>query len=348
MLIDDIIDRVKTSTRWSRLWDLHERWSPLRFFRYSEKLVEGEMRKLGTCLEEKRRVVIIYDQTYAPPGLGDILSVAMLARLVSSRTETLVVLSDQAPDHEVNGGNFRDTSSSKAKFIFEKVAPACNLLLEHELGAVTDGSELTLFQSEIEAGRDMSRYVLLLIRNLILEFDFELAELGFLGFSKGEVIGYPVRRTKIAEDRNSNEEVFLRDIRFLINQFPGMQVKLFGFQDEVSYFMSLLTRRGIASKVVPQVSTDFVSSTQEAVECSLWIQRLGGGIVLPILFSDVPFIFLSRDSVMARQLKLDTTRNRLFPWHGGDQIYFLSPLRASQIPIERFLKFIPGQDPNLQ
>lgn len=343
MIVDRIIGRIKESPRWSKIWDFHERWSPLRFLKYSEKLVARALCELELCFKEKRKVVIVYDQRYSPSGLGDMLTLAMLARALSGRTETVIAIKGRDSTQMVEGGNLREHNLSKARSIFEKMAPNCELAVEPHDYTAAPGRDLVLFSGEIEANRDISRYVLLLIRNLILELNFDLSEFGFVASPKSGLIGYPVRRSTIARDRNTDESTFLSDMQLLKDFFPEAQVKLFGFLDEVAHFTTLLTNNGFKGNIVPQVCTEFIAAAQEAVECSLWIQRLGGGIAVPIYFSNVPFIFCSRDSVMARQLRLDVAHNKLFPWHGEHQIYCLVPFRANRISIERLLRVMPSQ-----
>lgn len=340
MFIDRAIDWIRATPGLTSLWDIHERWSPLRFVRTSRKLVEREVRILREALNSKRRVVFVFDQENSPSGLGDMLSVAMVARGVSNRTRASIFLVDRERTEktQASAANVRQNNRLQARHIFQRFAPDAELVELTEPGLTTLTNDTVMFEEAVRQSLDTSRYMLLLIREMILQLGFHLKDFGFCLNQNGKFIGYPVRRAAIAPERNTRSLTFLRDIELLASLFPSAEIKLFGFTDEIEYFLNLADENGLGDKVVSQQASDFATSAIEAAQCSLWVQRRGGGIALPIFFSEVPFVFFSRDSVMARQLQLDARQNRLFPWHQVDQRYHLAPFRADRMPLEKALR----------
>lgn len=342
MLIDRVIDWIRAAPLISRLWDMHERWSPLRFVSSSQTVVIGEIHALREALSGDRRVILVFDKKVSPAGLGDMLSVALVARGISKCTRTSIVLvnSETGSYLQEPALNIRQENHRQARLIFEKFAPKAELIELSDLSLTLTDQDFLLFGEIVHQNLDSSRYMLLLIREMIVQLDFQLDDFGFCLARQGNFIGYPVRKASIAPERNTNVRTFIKDMQLLTSHFPEAKIKLFGFADEIRYFLHIATSHGFANVVISQQSTEFTSSATEAAHCSLWIQRRGGGIALPIFFSEVPFVFCSRDSVMARQLKLDTKQQRLFPWHRGNQRYHLAPFRADRISLENALRRI--------
>jgi hypothetical protein len=329
MDFEKIILGVRKSIWLSKIWDFHERWSPLRFFANSDAIVDDAIRQLRLAFEGNRRVVIVFNRSTSPPGLGDVLSVAILARGLSLYCEVSIQILDSEENLTSNVANRREDRSAQAVAIIKTFAPQVRTETRAKVEITPNSEYVVLFEDEVKKNRDVTRYMLLLIRNLVIGLNFKLEDFGFAGLAREkDIIGYPVRRALESPDRNTDESTFLLDLKVISEEFPGACLKLFGFADEVSYFVNLAESAQAQVKIISQRSDNFLDAAFEAARCSLWVQRLGGGIAIPIFFSKVPFVFFSRDSVMARQLKLDAKAKRLFPWHTDNQFYLLAPFRA--------------------
>lgn len=339
MDLDSLLSWVRRSPWLSPALDLHERWSPLRFFRASDEIVGEALLNVQTALRSHGSIQIVFNQGDSPPGLGDALSVGILARGLTRRVDVVVRIIGVRSNLELGQSNHRLNNLMLAESVVRDFAPKAKVTFEDEGSYTLLEDDNILFRKLVESKQDITRYLLLLTRNLILAGEFDLRDLGFADqAAEGGLVGYPVRRASIATDRNTNERTFLKDMQAIQDLDPKATVKLFGFQDEVAFFLDLIQKSDLGVNVISQESADFLEATFEATRCSLWVQRLGGGIAVPIFFSRVPFVFCSKDSVMARQLKLDQKSRKLFPWHSDRQVYLLRPLRARGVSLRKVLR----------
>jgi hypothetical protein len=339
-LLDRVISWVKRVPGLKLVWEIHERFSPLRFFADSTKIVEQELEELQTALREKRPLTICFDENVSPPGLGDALTVAILASGLSNLTKvSIIILSkDRSVFNEVSK-NIRLDNSNHVMQVLSEFAPSASMSYASHDRLILETKNHVLFSGLVASKRDITRYMLLLIRELhsrhIAPIEFFKLSYRTLGEGGTRLIGYPLRRSSSDPARNTVIRMFLHDIRTLRANYPEHTVKLFGFEDEVNFFLGVLETNGLSPKVVPQSASSFVDAIREALHCELWVQRLGGGMAVAVFFSELKFIIFSKDSVMARQLGYKT--GKLLPWHSSSQIYRLRPFSVGFVKFDRTL-----------
>ncbi len=346
-VLDRVVALVKAVPGLKLIWEIHERFSPLGFFAESKKIVEQELVELQIALSEKRPLTIYFDQEASPPGLGDALTVAILARGLSRLTEvSVVVFSENSNVWRGLSNNIRSGNRSQVKRIVSEFAPSARIDFTSDPDFMNDTKKHVVFSSLVASKRDITRYMLLLIRKLhsrdIAPIDlFKLTDQTKNG-SIDRFIGYPLRRSNSDPARNTVKRMFLEDIKTLRANYPRHTIKLFGFEDEVDFFLKVLRSDGLSPKVVPQSSLSFADAIREALDCDLWVQRLGGGMAVAVFFSELRFVIFSKDSVMARQLGYKT--GKLFPWHTSSQIYQLRPFGVRYAKFNRTVRRLREND----
>jgi len=341
--LDRVITWIRSVPGLRLIWEIHERFSPLRFFSESTRIVEQEVIELQTAISGKRSLTIYFDEEVSPPGLGDVLTVAILARGLSRVTEvSILIVSENISSAIGVSKNIRSENSNQVVRIISEFAPTVSIGYTSDDGTLLDTKNHVVFSSLVASKRDITRYMLLLIRELDSR---RIAPIEFFKLGgktrvqdRTNFIGYPLRRSSTDSSRNTRTKTFLRDIKTLRANYPQYKIKLFGFEDEVDYFSKLLDSEGLYSGVVPQNATTFVDAVREALCCDLWVQRLGGGMAVAVFFSELSFTIFSKDSVMARQLGYRI--GKLLPWHSSSQIYQLRPFSVGYAKFDRTLSQI--------
>lgn len=146
-------------------------------------------------------------------------------------------------------------------------------------------------------------------------------------------VGWHIRESTIDSARNyGSNRLLLEDAVALTKAFPSLKIRIFTTESGRSRITQAcseivgLRRLFDSGRLQFQRSLDYPEAVIEAAGCNFWFQRLGGGIGIIPLFSEMPFLVLSEDFHVSR---LGGGPNRkLYFWHTSQQIWQLSAIAA--------------------
>lgn len=167
------------------------------------------------------------------------------------------------------------------------------------------------------------------------EFGIDPTEI-FRWKPSGEFIGIRVQTSEHNPERNPAIKRMLRDIEPLWQTFPDLRKKIFGhsLQDVEAEIISATARWPNWLEI--QSSQTFDAVIDVALECNFCLNRMGGGISVPILFSSMPCLIISGDVATHR---FYGTKRRMFgQWSLQRQIFLPLRFRANNIDPTTFLR----------
>jgi len=162
--------------------------------------------------------------------------------------------------------------------------------------------------------------------------------------SYGSYITFGVRRSKWDSFRDSSKKTIKKDFLRLNKIFPDKNIILLSNCDGLNYaFKALFDSDKVKTtqykniQVIPQPKSGYFNGIELLLGSEFYFQRSGGGMIVPAIFSEIPYLFL-------HQMKLNfygKSRNSLVSWSSKTQIYLSIPqLFVKIFPIKYFLKKI--------
>lgn len=313
--------------------------------------IEQEYRTLRSLLGRSPgtrsiKIVIVFDQPAMSFGYGDSLVVLMLAKYICDLGYSV---------------ELRCIPSSKPNAVsIERLCKNVQLPLSIVVAggagySRSAGGEHILFNSDVDAGRDISRFCLTLVSKIYKSRTLNPLSIrpilmpvsgNHLRHEESDRttrlrIGMSVRNQKYSTFRNPPEDTVLLDVLSVCINFPVSDIVWFGDKEQFSrvfvQVQSELLRRECA--LVYQNSTDYYSAIEEALACDAWIQRLGGGMSVPIIFGQKPYAIITND-IGAIKL-FDYSRKKVVSWASAEQRYvprIFSPLGSLQREMRRLRK----------
>ena len=142
-------------------------------------------------------------------------------------------------------------------------------------------------------------------------------------------IGWNVRSSSLNSARNYwSDKLLVEDAQTLAGNFPELEIRVFTDENGRQKFREVASRQAVLEtmltqgKISFQRAEDFSGAATEVAGCNFWFQRLGGGVNLFPLFSEMPFLMLSEDY---RIRNLAASQGwRLYSWHKNTQTWLLS------------------------
>ena len=155
-------------------------------------------------------------------------------------------------------------------------------------------------------------------------------------------IAFGVRRSKWDSFRDSTQKTIKKDFKNLSNAFPNQNIMLLSNSNGLSYaFKALFNADEVTIikygniRVIPQPKNGYLNGIELLLDSDFYFQRSGGGMIVPAIFSTVPYLFL-------HQMKLNfygSKRRAIVPWSSDFQIYIYAPQIIIKIfPLNRMLK----------
>ncbi len=316
---------------------------PTKFIRSSRSLVSEEYQRIKRVARgfPNKKLVLILDDSSNSPGLGDKLVMLMVAKYLSDLGKMVEVR--QVGASEVSLASTRSLTSFLGLNVIE-VDPH-RIDLEHEM------SEHVIFHSNVMSRADISSLCLSLISRVYLCRELNPKGIrpsckppedvpedrNFTENKVGLQVGIGVRNSSTAVFRNPPQDTIVQDLLSISRAFPASQIKWFGeveqFERVSAIVQQVLSSSG--SKLSYQTSTDFFSAITEVQGCDVWVQRFGGGINIPIIFSSIPYVLITNDIAAVRMV--DYRKGKIASWAEPLQFY-LPKIMGPLLPIDRTLK----------
>lgn len=163
----------------------------------------------------------------------------------------------------------------------------------------------------------------------------EVSQIGF-GVRRETELGL---RSQDSSFRNPPDHLVLADLLEVLSAFNKSEVVWFGAHSHFKSIMDQLQTRHLRSRVRYQKTKKTLEAHQEVQDMVLWFQRWGGGIGLPFLFSEKPYLFISNDVVAT---SLFFNRSGMFgSWSKNNQTfssYALKPDRSARHLLRKLAK----------
>jgi hypothetical protein len=279
-----------------------------------------------------KTLVILLDQSALSFGFGDAMLVLMLGKY-------LLDLGYVTEIRYIPSLTPKTVSISKLCEVINLPLRTVNAPLTHS--SVNAEEEHILFGADVAAGRDISKFCLALVsriyRSPILNPQtikpilrpFQVRPAQHISPSSGVrlQVGMAVRNQGYSRFRNPPEETVLADLYSICRSFPGADVIWFGDKEQFARVLDKARSKLLLGQctLVFQKSEDYYSAIAEASRCDVWVQRFGGGIHVPIIFSSVPYVVVTND--MGAVLMVDYKNRKIGSWAEAGQLYIPRILR---------------------
>lgn len=142
-------------------------------------------------------------------------------------------------------------------------------------------------------------------------------------------VGWHIRSSPLNSARNyHNVKLLVRDARALTTSFPGVEIRVFTDSNGRREVSEAATQQSFLEKMLSQGTitfqraSDFPGAAIEAASSDFWFQRLGGGINLVPLFSEMPFLILSEDFRVSNLVA--SHKSKFYFWHNNSQTWLRS------------------------
>lgn len=292
---------------------------------------------------------VVYDTETSAAGLGNFLGTALTAKfvyqlgfsvnlfLVDSESRRRPSWSLRSPEEQSQIiQEFATTAKLVAGDSFRfSMIPNSEVISEQSVGV-----DYLLFSKSVKAKKAFYNTDLALMneRNLIRG---NVAPWALLPWDPLGRVGWHVRFGAEDKNRNPGMAQVIADGLALMLRFPGREIVVFSSSEGVEFVrefckqeMSLFAawERG---QIRGQLAKSFSAAIEEVLTCSVWFQRLGGGIGMVPLFTGMPLVYLSDDSYIFR--RIGGQRRKLFFWHTENQKWVSRPVDASFVGIDKYL-----------
>jgi hypothetical protein len=281
--------------------------------------------------------------------MGDLFLIIMLANYVSALGNKSVFSTNlgMGSSDEVR----RARTVEYERLIQRFLSPS--VLLRTELSIACEAEDYLLFSHRVIHGLDISAVAIQFMGRLFRNRKLNPRRISpiYQSFAEADQptkvgkttskaiasIGYHVRFSKHALDRNPSSDLAAEDCTALMKAFPGSQIVWFGEREQFDKVRSrFLPNSDFSRRVSYQESSSFDDAVVEAFAKDFWFQRFGGGIGAPLIFGSKPYLVLSGDPVPTRYYFYKN--RRIVPWATKNQKWHLLLLNRER-PAARFLRF---------
>lgn len=293
----------------------------------------------GFSKKNREDHIFVYSPEVALPGFGDFLMDIVLLRCVASLIPIRQVYFDKKLGPETWMHLFKTKQEQMARLsefskIFQNVV---------DQGLIFESDKYDLGQKDIQeliGWKSIRRSVhtagnVYLVNLLAKKYDLDLRKT-FDWNPKGSFVGVHLRTSNHNLDRNPNFRKVYEDLLDLGKAFPGHKIKIFS-QPIPTYFKTLqdkLYDDGI--EIVFQSAKNYLDAIKEALECDFWFQRLGGGMSVPILYSAMPYLFISGDVATHRTYGLKG--DKFGAWSAENQIFVRKVTQAPYVSCSKLIQ----------
>jgi len=310
------------------------------------------------------RIRLVYNNSCSPPTYGNFVEVVMLARYLSLIGFAVDFVVIDAEKGNLDWKHRGLSAHQEDEFVQEQVALAYYLLPEtvsvHLLGdsegqanfASTKAS-FTLFKGKVESAVDITPQCVYLLHELV-EASGSSPPSGFLldrsqfsvpanAYSRSRpYVVWHVRRGIWDHERNPGEMILCEDFAELRRSFPNHTIMLLSTASGIEFTKEVLARRGCTLNwetggpiLEGQPDSGFIAAIPWLLGADFYYQRVGGGIALIALVSDIPYLMLLNDIGYWEGI---ARGDRMAPWANENQRTFVLPFHAGQVPLEGFLR----------
>jgi len=319
------------------------RWGPFN------SSIKKECKKLRALLDtEQASIRIVYDNLTCPPAYGEFVQVVMLARYLkaSGGDVKFIILDD---------GERRDDwcyldLEEQESFVRDQIEIATRILSSEieVLKGIPNSSSYTVLGANVFARTAIYTKTPLLL-NTLIETSKEPLPADFLlpaGWGKelGEerdlqdvpFVACNVRKGLWASDRDSVQEQVIADVREIRKLFPNHRIVLLSSHAGIEWVSSVLLESGDlhsgtseAQILIPQPTTGYINAMAWLLSADEYFQREGGGMGTIAIFSEVPYLIVSKDRGIHYQHQLDGFK--VVAWASPRQRFVYRPLDSHRV-----------------
>ena len=149
-------------------------------------------------------------------------------------------------------------------------------------------------------------------------------------------VAWHIRKGLWSRDRDSSRASILQDFRELREIYPGHSLMIFSSTPGIEFALTVLEETGAAEEMSRlglylggQLVPGFINAIPLVLQSDFYFQRLGGGIGMVPIFSNVPYLILAGEG----NYFYGRRGNRLVPWARRDQTFVINPRTAVSAPI---------------
>jgi len=310
------------------------------------------------------RIRLVYNNSCSPPTYGNFVEVVMLARylsLIGFTVDFVVIYGEKGTlDWEHRGLN----THQEDDFVQEQVALANYLLpeavsvhlmedSEGQTGFALPEASFTLFKAKVESEVNITAQCVYLLHELV-QASGSSPPSGFLldrsqfsvpanAYSRSRpYVVWHVRRGIWDQERNPGAMILCEDFAELRRSFPNHTIMVLSTDSGIEFTKEVLARHGCTLNwetggpiLEGQPDSGFIAAIPWLLGADFYYQRLGGGIGIIALFSDIPYLMLLNDIAYWEGI---ARGDSMAPWANENHRTVVLPFHAGQVPLEGFLR----------
>jgi hypothetical protein len=112
------------------------------------------------------------------------------------------------------------------------------------------------------------------------------------------------------------------DLSDLSRVFPKHEIRIFSDPPPDFLYSMIRSSQELGIKVSLQKSKTFDETIMEILCSDFWFQRKGGGVSIPVLYSQMPYVMLSRD--YEAKVQYGIAGDKFGKWSQPNQLYMTS------------------------